>query len=149
MKIVNRSYHREFEALETFEAGIALTGPEVKVIREGGLRLDGSFVKITGEGAVLHNAEIPAYKYAPNENYDSKRNRKLLLHQEELERLRTKISSQPGLTIVPISCYNKRSLIKLEIALSRGRKDLEKRKREKTRDIKRNEKREAKEYMKE
>lgn len=148
MKIVNRNYHREYEAIETFEVGIALTGPEVKSIRGGGLRLEGSFVKITEEGPMLHNAEIPKYRFATLQDYDPKRNRKLLMHSNELERLKAKISSSPGLTIVPISCYNKRSLIKLELALSRGRKDLEKRKREKARDMKRNEKREAKEYMK-
>lgn len=149
MKIVNRNFHREYEELEKFEAGIVLTGGEAKAIQQGGLRLEGSFVKLYDDGAYLLNAEIPIYQYAKIEDYNPRRNRKLLLHGAELERLRGKIASAPGLTIAPISCYNKGKRIKLEIALSRGRKDVEKRKREKTKEIEKSQKREAKEFMKE
>ncbi|MBI4004967.1 SsrA-binding protein SmpB [Candidatus Roizmanbacteria bacterium] len=146
MKIVNRSYNREYEEIEKYEAGIALTGGEVKVVQQGGIKLEGSFVKLRDDGAYLLNAEIPPYQYARDKEYDPKRSRRVLLHQEELERLRSKIASAPSLTIVPIACYNKGRLLKLEIALSRGRKDLEKRKREKARDVKRAQEKEAKEY---
>lgn len=148
MKIINRNYTREYQELEKFEAGISLTGGEVKVVKGGGIKLEGSFVKITDSGAQLMNAQIPAYQYAKKEDYDPKRSRKLLLHREELERLKGKIASSPGLTIIPVSCYNKGALIKLEIALAKGRKDIEKRKIEKKKEIEKSQKREAKEYLK-
>lgn len=148
MKIINRIYTRDYQELEKYEAGIALTGGETKVVKAGGIKLEGSFVKITDSGAQLMNAQIPIYQYAKNENYDPKRIRKLLLNRQELERLRGKIASSPSLTIVPVSCYNKGALIKLEIALAKGRKDIEKRKIEKKKEIEKSQKREAKEYLK-
>jgi len=147
MKIINRKFNREYKKLETIEAGIVLTGAEVKSFRAGRLKLDDSFVKIMGNEAYLINAQISVYEYARAIEYDQKRTRKLLLHKKELLRLKTKMASA-GLTLAPKSCYNKGPLIKLEIALVKGRKDLEKRKLEKKRDISRNEKREAKEFMK-
>ena len=147
MKIINRKFHREYSEVEAIEAVISLYGSEVKSIRKGGLKLDDSYAKIMDKGVFLINAQIPIYEYAKIEGYDPKRSRKLLLHKKELLRLRTKIASG-GLTLAPKSCYNKGPLIKLEIALVKGRKDIEKRKLEKNRDIKRNEKREVKDYMK-
>ncbi len=148
MKIINRKFIREYKEIENLEVGIALTGSEVKSIRLSRLKLDDAFVRIMEDGsAYLINAEIPIYEFARNQNYDPKRTRKLLLHKRELIRLRTKMTSA-GLTLAPKSCYNKGPLIKLEIALVKGRKEIEKRKLEKKRDIARNEKREAKEYIK-
>ncbi len=147
MKIINRKFNREYQAIERIEAGIALTGAEVKSVRAGRVSLDDSFVRILGDEAFLINAQIQVYEFARSADYDPKRSRKLLLHKKELLRLRTKMASA-GLTLAPVSCYNKGPLIKLEVALVKGRKDIEKRKLEKKRDISRNEKREAKEYMK-
>jgi len=147
MKIINRKFNREYKELETIEAGIVLTGAEVKSVRAGRLKLDDSFVRIMGNEAYLINAQISVYEYARADGYDQKRTRKLLLHKKELLRLKTKMTSA-GLTLAPKSCYNKGPLIKLEIALVKGRKDIEKRKLEKKRDISTNEKREAKEFMK-
>jgi len=81
VKVLNKNVRREFEILDTYEAGITLTGPEVKAIRTRGIKLDGSFVKIVGNEIHLINANIPIYEYADLENYDSKRTRKLLLHK--------------------------------------------------------------------
>lgn len=148
MKIINRKFHRDYQEIEKFEAGIVLSGAEVKSVREGGLKLEDAFVKIVGDGIVLLNAEIPQYRFAKTDDYDPKKSRKLLLHKKELIRLKTKIASSSGLTIVPVSCYNKGPYIKLEIALVKGRKEREKRNLEKDRDIKRSQEREAKEYMK-
>ena len=149
MKIINRKFGREYQELEKYEVGVVLTGAEVKSIRSGRLRLDDAYVRIMADGgAYLINADIPIYEFARNPNYEAKRTRKLLLHKRELTRIKTKIASG-GLTLAPKSCYNKGPLIKLEIALVKGRRDLEKRKLEKKRDIKINEQREAKEYMKE
>jgi len=147
MRIVNRKFHREYEEMERLEVGVALTGGEVKSIRAGHLKLDDAFVKLIGDELFLVNANIPAYSFADNKNYEPKRSRKLLLHRKELLRFQVKMASG-GLTMAPVSCYNKGRQIKLEIALVRGRKDIEKRKIEKERDVKRQEKREMKEYLK-
>lgn len=147
MKIINRKFHRNYREIEKYEAGIVLTGAEVKSIRSGGLRIDDAFVRIMGSEVYLINADIPIYKFARNDTYESKRTRKLLLHKKELLKLKVKMSSG-GLTLAPVSCYNKGPLIKLEIALVKGRKDIEKRKIEKKRDIKIREEREMKEYVK-
>jgi len=147
MKIINRKFHRDYREIQKYEAGIVLTGAEVKSIRSGRLRIDDAFVRIIGSEAYLINAEIPIYEFARNSAYESKRSRKLLLHKRELLKLKVKMASG-GLTLAPVSCYNKGPHIKLEIALVKGRKDIEKRKLEKKRDIKIREEREMKEYIK-
>lgn len=147
MKIYNRKFRREYQEIEKYEAGIVLSGAEVKSIRKGRINLEDAYVKILSDGAYLINAQIPLYQFAQISSYDPKRSRKLLLHKRELIRLKTKIASSPRLTIVPVSCYNKGNLIKIEIALVKGRKDIEKRKLEKRRDIEREQEREAKEYL--
>jgi len=148
VKVLNKNVRREFEILDTYEAGITLTGPEVKAIRTRGIKLDGSFVKIVGNEIHLINANIPIYEYADLENYDSKRTRKLLLHKKEILKLQSKLSQKPNLTIVPVSCYNKGSLIKLGIALGRGKKLWERKKVEKDTSEKRRMQKEVKEYLK-
>lgn len=148
MKIVNRKFGREYEELERFEAGIMLTGPEVKSIRAEKLKLDDAFVKIIGDELFLINAEIYPNQYAPADMQEPTRTRKLLLNKAEVTHILVKMKGGRGLTLAPVNCHTKGSLIKLDIALVRGRKDLEKRKREKARDMARNEKREAKEFTK-
>lgn len=146
MKIINKKFYRDYEEIESYEAGIVLTGGEVKSIKSGGLRLEDSYVKILSDGFYLINANIPKYKFDNNKNYNPTRSRKLLLKKKEILRIAVKMKSA-GLTIAPKSCYNKGDLLKLEIALVRGRKDRDKRKLEKERDIKRDEERELKEYI--
>jgi SsrA-binding protein len=96
----------------------------------------------------LINANIAPYSFAVEKGYDAKRTRKLLLHRKEILRLQTKLGQGGRLTIAPLSCYNRGRHIKLEIALARPRKDLEKRKLEKRRDVERQQKREMKEFTK-
>lgn len=148
MKVINRNINREYEIVEKYEAGISLTGAEVKTVRQGRIKLEGAYVKIIGSEVCLINAEIAIYEYARPEGYDSRRTRKLLLHKSEILRLKTKLSAGANLTIVPIACYNKKSLLKLEIALSKGKKTWEKKKVEKERDEKRRVEKEMKEQMK-
>lgn len=148
MKIINRKFHREYQELEKYEVGIALTGAEVKAVREGRLRLEDAFVKMIGGEAYLVNAQIPVYHYARAAGYDDRRTRKLLLHAKEIVRLKTKIQSVAGLTVAPVSCYNKHGILKLEIALVKSRRALGKKKLDKTRDVKRAQEREMKEYLK-
>ncbi|MFA5135939.1 MAG: SsrA-binding protein SmpB [Patescibacteria group bacterium] len=148
MKIINRKFHRDYEEIETYEAGLVLTGSEVKSIRGGHMQLDSAFVRMMGDEVYLINANIPAYRFADDTDYEPKRTRKLLLHRKEILRLQVKLSQGGRLTLAPLSCYNKGRRIKLKIALARPRKDIEKRKLEKMRDVKRGEEREMKEYLK-
>ena len=126
MKIVNKKAAFDYEILDRFEAGIVLSGQEVKSLRDGHAKLDGSFVKILGNEAYLINANIFPYTYARPEKYDPKQTRKLLLHRRELISIRSKIDGA-NLTLIPISWYTKGPLIKLEVGLARGKKQYEKR----------------------
>ena len=131
MKITNRKAFFDARILERFEAGINLTGAEVKAVRQGHADLTGSFVRIMGSEAYLINANIFPYEYARPESYDPRRTRKLLLHKAEIIAIKSKIEGQ-NLTLVPISLYTTHNLIKLELALGKPKKQFEKR-----RDLKR------------
>lgn len=127
----------DFEILEKFEAGLSLLGTEVKSIRKGHMSLRGSFVTIHNREAFLTNATIPPWQIsnAPA-NYDPVRSRKLLLSASELKYLIGKVTTI-GLTIVPIRVYNEGSVIKVEIGLAKGKKQYDKKEKQKERDIKR------------
>ncbi|KKS23790.1 MAG: SsrA-binding protein, partial [Candidatus Nomurabacteria bacterium GW2011_GWC2_41_8] len=130
-----------YEILEKYETGIELLGTEVKSVRGGQMSLEGAFVIIRGGEAFLINANIPPFqpKNAPK-NYDPLRNRKLLLTKKEIAELAGSEKNK-SLTIVPISVYNKNRKIKVEIALVKGKKKLDKRetikKRETDRELRR------------
>ncbi len=137
----NRRASFDYELLEKFEAGIELTGEEVKPIRNGRMSLEGSFVLISNKEAQLMNATIPPYQ--PNntsKDYDPLRSRKILLTKKEIAHLES-IQKNSNLTVVPISVYNKGRKIKVEIALAKGKKKRDKRetikKRETDREIRR------------
>lgn len=138
MKIVNKKAHFEYEILERLEAGVTLTGAEVKSIKGGHATLEGSFVRIVGSEAYLVNAQIFPYTFARPEGYDPKRTRKLLLHKSELIRLKSKLDGA-NLTLVPLAWYTKGPFVKLEIGLARGKKQYEKRE-QKRRETQRREK---------
>ena len=130
-----------YEILERLNAGMELLGTEVKSIRGGKISLRGAFVAVRGAEAYLIGADIPAYqpKNSPKE-YDSTRARKLLLSKEELERLKSAEGTK-GLTIIPLSVYNKGRFLKLDIAIARGKKKFDKRQAIKKRDVERDLKR--------
>ena len=134
----------KYEILEKFEAGISLIGQEVKSIKLGRINLAGSYAVLKNEEAFLIGAKIPPYqpKNAPK-NYDSERLRKLLLKKSEIKYLIGK-TKQKGLTIVPLSVYNKRGRIKIEIALVRGKKEIDKRETIRKRETEREMERELK-----
>ena len=136
MRITNRRARYEYQLLEKFEAGIALTGAEVKSIKAGHISLKESFVRLKDGEAWLYNAHVNPYPFADNRDYDPVRTRKLLLHKAELSKLSQK-TKQKGLTIVPVSCYTKGRNIKLQIALAKGKRKYEKRAKIKARDFKR------------
>lgn len=143
MKIVNRRAFHDFQILEKFEAGIALTGPEVKSVKTGHVDLVGSFVKTGGSEVYLVNAKIYPYPFARLEDYDPQRTRKLLLHKKQVISLKTKIA-QSNLTIVPLSCYTTRGLVKLELGLAKGKKQYDHREEMKRKDLEREIEREVK-----
>lgn len=128
MRINNAKAHYDYEILETYEAGVALTGPEVKSLRAGHGHLEGAFVRLLGGEAVLVNAQV--FPYVPSSpaagKYDPKRTRKLLLHKKELVRLRSKLEGA-NLTLIPLAWYTKGPRIKLAVGLARGKKQYEKR----------------------
>ncbi len=136
MKITNRRAFFDFEILERFEAGIHLQGAEVKAVRDGHADLTGSFVQIRGSEAYLVNSKILPYKFARPEGYDERRNRKLLLHKREIISLKGKTDGG-NLTIVPISLYTSRNLIKAELALGKPKRKFDKRKTIQRRDLER------------
>ncbi len=124
----------DYEILEGFEAGISLFGHEVKAIRSGRMRLEGSYVLIRGGEAFLVGASIAPYQPENTpKDYDPERPRKLLLTQKELEKLFAE-SEKKGLTIVPISVYSKSRKLKVNIAVVKGKKEYDKREKMKERD---------------
>lgn len=137
----NRKARFNYEILEKYEAGIELLGVEVKSIRNSRISLEGAFVIVRGGEAFLINANIPPYQLnnAPKD-YNPIRNRKLLMIKKEIAALAGSEKNK-SLTIVPISVYNKGKKIKVEIALVKGKKKLDKRenikKRETDREIRR------------
>jgi len=134
VKIFNKKAHFNFEILEKVEAGIVLSGAEVKSIKDGRLKLDEAYVKDINGELWLVNAHIPAYQFADSRNYDPTKSRKLLLHRREILSLNKKIEGR-NLSLVPISCYNKGPKIKIEIGIGRGKRKWEKREKIKKQDI--------------
>lgn len=137
--IEHKKVNFDYELLEQFEAGVQLFGTEVKSLRAHHGKLEGAHVTVRGGEAFLMNAEIPAYQAGnTDKGYEAKRNRKLLLTKKELADI-AKAEEQAGLTIVPISMYNKGRVIKLRLAIARGKKKGDKRetikKRESLREI--------------
>lgn len=122
----NRRARHEFFILETYEAGIALQGSEIKSVRAGQISLAEAFVRIDGEQAWLEDAHIAPYEQASIFNHEPRRPRKLLLHSSEIRKL-WNIVRQKGVTIIPLSVYLKNGKAKVEIAVAKGKKLYDKR----------------------
>ena len=116
------NYHIE----DTFEAGLVLTGTEVKSLRAGRASLVDGFVEIDGGEAWLHGVHIPEYSNGTWTNHSARRKRKLLLNREEIDKIERKVNEK-GFTIVPTSLYFKDGRAKVEIALAKGKKSYDKR----------------------
>ena len=117
----NRKAYSDFDILEKFEAGIILTGSEVKSIRDGKINLKDSYALVKQEEALLFNCHISPYNFAHQFNHEPTRTRRLLLHKREIMRLMGKVKER-GLTIVPLRVYFKGKHIKVEIGLAKGKK---------------------------
>ena len=122
----NRQASHEYFILETFEAGIALAGTEVKALRDGRTQLREGYVRVEGGEAWLLGVNIAEYTQGHRRNHEPQRRRRLLLHRRQIEYLGAKVAQQ-GLTLVPLRIYLKNNLIKLEVGLCKGKKLWDKR----------------------
>lgn len=123
----NRRARHDYHILETFEAGLVLTGTEVKALREGRVNLRDSFARVDNGEVYLYNMHISPYSHGNRWNHEPTRTRKLLLHKKEIRRL-IGLVQQQGLTLVPLMVYfNEKGRAKLELAVARGKKLWDKR----------------------
>ena len=134
--VTNRRARYDFELGDRFEAGLVLTGSEVKALRAGNANLQDAFVALARDGVDLLNAYIAPYELGGYANHLPTRKRRLLLHRREIDKLR-KGTEQKGFTIVPTRLYFKDGRAKVEIALGRGKKEYDKRHTTAERDAKR------------
>ncbi len=119
--VKNRKAFHEYAMLETFEAGLSLLGTEVKAIREVKVNLVDSYCRIEDNEVFLVDAHISQYSHHGYSPHDPRRERKLLLHRQEIRKIKKKLDTQ-GLTLIPIRLYWKNNHIKAEIALAKGKK---------------------------
>ncbi|MEH0419133.1 SsrA-binding protein SmpB [Streptomyces sp. B21-083] len=122
----NKKARHDYAIIDTYEAGLVLTGTEVKSLRQGRASLVDGFVQLDGHEAWLHNVHVPEYSQGTWTNHSARRKRKLLLHRAEIEKLESK-SQESGHAIVPLALYFKDGRAKIEIALARGKKEYDKR----------------------
>lgn len=138
--VTNRKARYEYQLFETFEAGIELKGTEVKSLREGRASLSESFARIDEGEVFLYNCHINPYKFGNIANAEPLRQRKLLLHKSQINRLIGSVS-QKGMTLIPLKIYFKRGLAKVELAIAKGKVLYDKRqtirKRETDRELRR------------
>ena len=130
----NRKARHDFTIYETFEAGIALTGTEVKSLRAGKANMKDSYAQVTRQAEVfVYNLHISPYDHGNIFNHDPLRSRRLLLHRAEINKLIGKVKEK-GYALVPLKLYFKHGLVKMELALARGKQTHDKREASKERD---------------
>lgn len=134
--IDNRRARFEYHILESIEAGLALTGTEIKSIRAGGVSLNEAYARMRDGELWLMSMHVPPYKEGSFSNHEPLRPRKLLLHKEQIERLSSRVAEK-GLTLVPLRMYFTRGRVKVEVGLARGKKIWDKRQATAERDAKR------------
>ena len=130
----NRKAQHDYHLLETFEAGVALVGTEVKAIREGRVNLRDSFARVTGGEVFVHNVHIGSYSSRGYADHESLRPRKLLLHRHEIRKLIGK-TTERGMTLVPVRMYFKDGRVKMAISLAKGKQAHDKRETIRRREI--------------
>ena len=134
--VVNKKAYHDYEIEEKYEAGIALVGSEIKSVRAGKVSLKESFVSFVHGEALIKGMNISIYKEATYNNHDETRDRKLLLHKREINKLANKCKLQ-GYTVIPLKLYFKDGLVKVEIALARGKSLYDKRQSDKQKTMER------------
>ncbi len=132
----NRRARHQYEILETLEAGLVLRGTEVKALRDGQVNFKDAYATIRNGEAWLTGCHISPYSHGTDANHDPERDRKLLLHGREIDRLAGKVAER-GLTLVPLRLYFKRGRAKLELGLARGKKLHDKRSALREREVRR------------
>jgi SsrA-binding protein len=132
----NRKAAHEYFIDEVYEAGMVLLGPEVKSLREGRASLSDSYARVKGGEVFLHNMHITPYPYAHYVNLEPTRPRKLLLHKQEIKRLIGK-TEERGYTLIPLKVYFSKGKAKVELALAKGKRKVDKRRAIKEREMKR------------
>ncbi len=133
---VNRKARHEYQILETFEAGIALAGTEVKSLRAGKANLQDSYAKVEQGELILYNLHISPYEQGNRYNHEPKRPRHLLMHKREIMRLWGK-SREKGLSLIPLKMYFRQGWAKVELSLAQGKKNYDKRRSLAEKDVKR------------
>lgn len=134
--VSNRRATYNFQIIETFEAGIALQGTEIKSLRDNGGSLQEAYVRVIDDELWLIGSSIAPYRYGNIHNHEEKRDRKLLMHKREIEKLRV-ATQEKGLTIIALALYFKEGRIKVRIATAKGKKAVDKRDSIRERDDKR------------
>lgn len=129
----NKKAYHDYFIEEKFEAGLVLQGTEVKSLRAGNANLNDSFMLVRDGEAFLHNLNISQYEFGNRQNHQTDRNRKLLLHHREIEKLYSRMREK-GLSVIPLRLYFKNGLVKVEIGLAKGKKLYDKREDMKTKD---------------
>lgn len=124
--VSNRRATYDYEILETFEAGIVLQGTEIKSIRHHGASLQEAYIKVLSRELWLVGCTITGYQFGNIHNHEEKRERKLLMHKREIERLR-KATQEKGLTLIPLALYLKKGIVKVRLAIAKGKKNIDKR----------------------
>ena len=136
IEVKNKKAYFDYTILEDLEAGIALTGTEIKSIRKGSIDLKDTFVNIKNNEAYILNMYIAKYEEGNIFNHEERRTRKLLLHKKEIKKLKEQIK-QEGLTIIPLKLYFKKNKVKILIGVCKGKKLYDKRATLKEKDLKR------------
>lgn len=136
MEILNRKARHDYFVEETIEAGIALTGTEIKSVRSGSANIKDSYAVIKNDEVFLLNMFISPYKEGNQFNHEERRTRKLLLHKKEIKKLKERLEMQ-GFTLVPLKIYFKNNKAKVMLGVCRGKKNYDKRESIKERDQKR------------
>jgi SsrA-binding protein len=144
--VTNRRARHKFEFVERMEAGIVLTGSEVKSLRSGKAQMTDAYAVVDRGEVWLRNLHIPPYEFAAVDAHEAARPRKLLLHRGEIERLVGK-TAQKGLTLVPVRIYFKGPRAKVELALARGKEGRDRRRELADRDVRREVERDFKSHM--
>ena len=136
MEVINRKANYDYEIIDTYEAGVVLTGTEIKSIRLGRITLKDSYAIIKNNEIFLLNVHISSYEQGNRFNHDELRTRKLLLHKKEIIKLKEKIDKE-GFTIIPLKLYFVKGKVKILLGLAKGKKNYDKRGAIKKKDIER------------
>ncbi|MBS5778839.1 MAG: SsrA-binding protein SmpB [Acholeplasma sp.] len=136
MEVINRKANYDYEIIDTYEAGVVLTGTEIKSIRLGMITLKDSYAIIKNNEIFLLNVHISSYEQGNRFNHDELRTRKLLLHKKEIIKLKEKIDKE-GFTIIPLKLYFVKGKVKILLGLAKGKKNYDKREAIKKKDIER------------